>query len=114
MNVNYKNHVVMKIFCLLIGFIYLGTVPGPILFGVIIDSTCVTWREKCGHHASCWIYDNDQLSRNFFFLVVCFKLGSITLFTLAHQLYKAPKERGAVNYLVQHNANGTPGETVVI
>ncbi|XP_052249531.1 solute carrier organic anion transporter family member 4C1-like [Dreissena polymorpha] len=89
----------------------LGTVPGPILFGVIIDSTCVTWREKCGHHASCWIYDNDQLSRNFFLLVVCLKLGAITMFILAHQLYKAPKER-AVNYSVQHSANGTPGLNV--
>uniref|UniRef100_UPI00398EBCE7 solute carrier organic anion transporter family member 2B1-like n=1 Tax=Pristiophorus japonicus TaxID=55135 RepID=UPI00398EBCE7 len=33
--------------------------PGPILFGVIIDSTCIRWEYKCGHMASCQYYDND-------------------------------------------------------
>ncbi|XP_052764566.1 solute carrier organic anion transporter family member 4C1-like isoform X2 [Mya arenaria] len=79
----------------------LGTVPGPIFFGAIIDSTCVIWREKCGEHASCWIYDNDQLSRNFFILVLCFKVVSITFFIFAHQLYKAPQEK-----VVAYNVNG--------
>lgn len=77
----------------------LGTVPGPILFGAIIDNTCILWREKCGEHASCWIYNNDQLSRNFFIFVVCFKVASITFFILAHQFYKAPTEK-AVHFSV--------------
>ncbi|XP_067852834.1 solute carrier organic anion transporter family member 2A1-like [Heptranchias perlo] len=37
----------------------LGWLPGPILFGIIIDSTCIQWEYKCGHTASCQYYDND-------------------------------------------------------
>ena len=77
-----------------------GTVPGPIMFGAIIDSTCMIWREKCGEHASCWIYDNTNLSRNFFVLVVSVKIVSIIFFTIAHQTYKPPTEKG-VKYVVK-------------
>lgn len=77
----------------------LGTVPGPIIFGAIIDSTCIVWREKCGEHASCWIYDNDLMSRNFFILLICFKMGSIIFFTLAHHTYTPPKEK-EVHFIV--------------
>jgi len=84
---------------------YKGTVPGPIFFGAIIDSTCVIWKEKCGKHASCWIYDNHKLSRNFFLLVVCCKIVSITFFMFAHQLYKPPPEKG-VSYSVTGSVNG--------
>ena len=72
---------------------FTGTVPGPIIFGAIIDSTCMIWREKCGEHASCWIYDNNLMSRNFFILLICFKIASIIFFTMAHQLYTPPKEK---------------------
>ncbi|XP_053383119.1 solute carrier organic anion transporter family member 4C1-like isoform X2 [Mercenaria mercenaria] len=82
----------------------LGTVPGPILFGAIIDNTCVIWREKCGQRASCWIYNNDKLSLNFFIFVVCFKLVSITFFVLAHQMYKPPSEK-KVKYVVSDSEN---------
>ena len=70
------------------------------MFGAIIDSTCIIWREKCGDNASCWIYDNTNLSRNFFVLVVSFKIVSIILFTVAHQTYKPPVEKG-VHYIVE-------------
>ena len=80
--------------------IFSGTVPGPIVFGAIIDSTCMIWREKCGENASCWIYDNMKLSRNFFVMVVAFKIISITFFSIAHQIYKPPIEKG-IKYVVE-------------
>lgn len=70
------------------------------MFGAIIDSTCMIWREKCGDNASCWIYDNTNLSLNFFVLVVTFKVISIILFILAHQTYKPPTEKG-MKYVVE-------------
>ncbi|KAL4217826.1 Solute carrier organic anion transporter [Mactra antiquata] len=88
----------------------LGTVPGPILFGTIIDSACVLWREKCNERASCWIYDNAQLSRNFFVMILGGKVLSCILFLCAHQLYKPPAEK-SVTYEVRTNSVHT-GTTI--
>ena len=41
----------------------LGTIPGPIIFGAIIDSTCVLWDiNECGIKGACWIYDNIKMA----------------------------------------------------
>ncbi len=38
-----------------------GSIPGPLLFGAIIDSGCVYSQEECGRIANCWVYDNNLL-----------------------------------------------------
>ncbi|XP_022286828.2 solute carrier organic anion transporter family member 4C1-like isoform X2 [Crassostrea virginica] len=68
----------------------LGTVPGPIFFGIIIDNTCLVWQEKCREKASCWIYDNLALSRNFFVILVCVKFLAAIMFILAYKFYNPP------------------------
>jgi len=35
-------------------------IPGPIIFGAIIDSTCLLWDENCGKRGNCWFYDKDN------------------------------------------------------
>ena len=40
----------------------LGSIPGPIVFGVIFDSTCLFWQFDCDRRGNCWVYDNLQLS----------------------------------------------------
>ncbi|XP_061479291.1 solute carrier organic anion transporter family member 4C1 isoform X2 [Rhineura floridana] len=41
----------------------LGTIPGPILFGVAIDSTCTLWDiDKCGIRGACWTYNNHNMA----------------------------------------------------
>lgn len=32
-------------------------IPGPILYGRIIDSTCLVWTEECGKRGNCQLYD---------------------------------------------------------
>ncbi|XP_073992064.1 organic anion transporting polypeptide 33Ea isoform X2 [Rhodnius prolixus] len=32
-------------------------IPGPVLFGGIIDSTCLIWDDNCGKRGNCWFYD---------------------------------------------------------
>lgn len=95
-------------------YFFSGTVPGPILFGAIIDDTCILWREKCGKQASCWIYNNEKLSFNFFIFVSSFKVVSIVFFILAHQLYKPPAEK-TVKFVVSnlHSDSMTSGVTIV-
>ena len=48
-----------------------GAIPGPIIFGLFIDSSCVLWTQssdKCGtsdsdNSGSCLVYDNYSFSR---------------------------------------------------
>lgn len=35
----------------------LALIPGPILFGRMIDSTCLVWSNKNGKHRNCLLYD---------------------------------------------------------
>ena len=39
-----------------------GSVPGPLVFGAIFDSTCVYFHSECGNQANCWVYNNHLLS----------------------------------------------------
>lgn len=45
-----------------------GAIPGPILYGVIFDSSCVYWQEECGRRGNCWVYNNDDISTRAFIL----------------------------------------------
>ena len=39
----------------------LGSVPGPIIMGWIIDNSCDVWKIECGQKSSCWHYDNNLM-----------------------------------------------------
>ena len=45
-----------------VAFRAFGTIPGPIIFGAIIDSVCLYWQYECGRRGNCWVYDNAGLS----------------------------------------------------
>lgn len=40
-------------------------IPGPIIYGAIIDSTCLVWEESCGTRGNCWFHHRE----NFRYLV---------------------------------------------
>lgn len=41
----------------------LGTIPAPLIFGTLIDETCILWHESnCGDQGSCLVYDNNYMS----------------------------------------------------
>ena len=37
-----------------------GFMPGPIVYGHLIDSTCVFWSDSCASSGYCMVYDNDK------------------------------------------------------
>ncbi|XP_065518165.1 solute carrier organic anion transporter family member 4C1-like isoform X5 [Lathamus discolor] len=46
----------------------LGTIPGPILFGVAIDNSCTLWDiNDCNTKGACWVYDNERMA----YLLMC-------------------------------------------
>ena len=40
----------------------IGALPGPLVFGAVLDSTCEIWQEECGSRGNCWLYNNSKLS----------------------------------------------------
>lgn len=38
----------------------LALIPGPIIYGAIIDSTCLIWEESCGSRGNCWFYHREK------------------------------------------------------
>lgn len=35
-------------------------IPGPIIFGRLIDSTCLVWTKTCSGNGNCQLYDQDR------------------------------------------------------
>lgn len=40
--------------------IFSANIPSPILFGQVIDTTCLLWKERCGKDGSCLMYDIEE------------------------------------------------------
>lgn len=61
----------------------LGAIPGPIVYGALIDQTCILWSSKCGKQGYCLEYDHIGLAKVVlgvslavrFLTTVCFALS---------------------------------------
>ncbi|OCT98558.1 solute carrier organic anion transporter family member 4C1-like [Xenopus laevis] len=69
----------------------LGSIPGPILFGVVIDSTCILWNiNECGAEGACWTYNNSQMSFSLIAISAASKVLTIAFLFVAFCIYKPP------------------------
>lgn len=50
-------------------FTLLGTIPGRILTGTVIDSACTSWSTECGALGACRAYDTTQASLSMTYLI---------------------------------------------
>lgn len=65
-----------------------GGLPGPVLFGFVIDHACLLWEQKCdGSTGACLHYDNQQMA--WLLLAVCAacKVFNIVCGLAAWQMY---------------------------
>ena len=69
----------------------LGNIPGPIIYGAVIDDTCIFDKKDCdGDAGACYYYDNDDMSTYFLVLALVCKVGGTIMFILSCCLYKPP------------------------
>ncbi|XP_077302634.1 organic anion transporting polypeptide 33Ea [Arctopsyche grandis] len=54
-------------------------IPGPIMYGSIIDSTCIEWGEKCGQRTNCLMYNKDQFRLYINATAFCFTFIAVLL-----------------------------------
>ncbi|XP_055850683.1 solute carrier organic anion transporter family member 4A1 [Episyrphus balteatus] len=69
----------------------LGTIPAPLIFGSLIDETCILWKETCEEHGACLVYDNNSMSRSMWILALTGKISSVLFFFGAWWFYIPPK-----------------------
>ncbi|XP_018053910.1 PREDICTED: solute carrier organic anion transporter family member 4A1 isoform X1 [Atta colombica] len=72
----------------------LGTIPAPMVFGALIDDTCILWNETCDDRGACLVYDNYYMSRYMLALAFIGKAASLLFFFLAWWTYVPPSTRG--------------------
>ncbi|XP_024052380.1 solute carrier organic anion transporter family member 4C1-like [Terrapene carolina triunguis] len=73
-----------------------GTIPGPILFGVAIDSSCTLWDvNKCDIKGACWVYDNSKMAYMLIGISAACKVITILFIIVAFCLYKPPPDNSA-------------------
>ncbi|XP_074652726.1 solute carrier organic anion transporter family member 4C1-like [Tubulanus polymorphus] len=91
---------------------FLGSIPGPILFGVVMDSSCLLWQDKCDEKGSCMIYDSYLMSISMYGLGI--GVGIVALFfgLVALLMYKPPDE--ATTYNMNGEIDRTPTETTFV
>ncbi|KAI6188786.1 Solute carrier organic anion transporter family member [Aphelenchoides besseyi] len=67
----------------------LGFIPGGVLFGLLIDTSCVEWQKSaCGKKQSCLVYDQSRLSWTIMVVAVVCKLVSILAAIVGYMTYK--------------------------
>lgn len=70
-----------------------GTIPAPIIFGRLIDESCILWQQEgCGSDSgACLLYDNKAMAKNMLLLALIGKICSILFFFLAWFYYIPPR-----------------------
>uniref|UniRef100_K7GDH7 Solute carrier organic anion transporter family member n=1 Tax=Pelodiscus sinensis TaxID=13735 RepID=K7GDH7_PELSI len=58
----------------------LAWMPGPVLYGSAIDTTCILWEKKCKKNAACRYYNNDLFRQRFLGLQFFFEVGAFLCF----------------------------------
>ncbi|XP_077307315.1 solute carrier organic anion transporter family member 2B1 isoform X2 [Lithobates pipiens] len=70
----------------------LAWLPGPVMYGSMIDSTCIQWGKRCGSKAACQYYNTNLLRQRYIGLQILFEIGALILFI-------------AVYFVIRHKDN---------
>ncbi|XP_076361815.1 organic anion transporting polypeptide 26F isoform X2 [Tachypleus tridentatus] len=70
----------------------LGTIPGPVLFGSLIDLSCDVWQKDCSGQGACLVYDNKRMNIHLLIITCVLKILSALFFFLAWFLYRPPQD----------------------
>ena len=70
-----------------------GTIPGPILFGSVIDSTCTYWHTDQSNQSVCKMYNNKNFALGFATLGIGFKCVCFFLIILSIVIVERKKRK---------------------
>ncbi|KAH9375729.1 hypothetical protein HPB48_009938 [Haemaphysalis longicornis] len=65
-----------------------GSIPAPVIFGGIVDQSCLTWKRSCGSVGNCVAYANEGMARGLFYGLLSLIITSMVLFYLSMLAYR--------------------------
>lgn len=71
----------------------LAWMPCPVLYGRVIDSTCLLWERKCDNNASCRYYDNTQFRQRYLGLQLVFEVAAFVCFFIVFLVLRNQEKR---------------------
>ena len=71
---------------------FTGSIPGAIIFGLLLDNACVLWNEECGVRGRCHYYDRYKVAISTVLYGVAMKVIAIACFSGALLTYKPSSE----------------------
>ncbi|VDM21439.1 unnamed protein product [Wuchereria bancrofti] len=95
----------------------MGFIPGPIIFGWIIDEDCLLWHSKCPHdRGNCVIYDNKAFRQSFHLTSAGFQflavISVVICYIFSHK-FTFPEEEGEEEMYDEYVAKQADGSYVV-
>ncbi|KAM9204737.1 solute carrier organic anion transporter family member 2B1 [Mergus octosetaceus] len=66
----------------------LAWMPGPVLYGSAIDTTCILWEKKCDRNAACRYYDNNLFRHRYLGLQFFFEVGAFLCFATVYMILR--------------------------
>lgn len=87
-----------------------GYIPAPILFGNLIDSSCLLWKSSCGEAGGrCLVYDIEKFRYKYIGLCTGIKVVALSIFIVDWWLVRNRKH---LDKLDQISANDVVGSIV--
>ncbi|XP_036393459.1 solute carrier organic anion transporter family member 2B1-like [Megalops cyprinoides] len=72
-------------------FRVLAFLPGPVLYGSTIDTTCILWGRKCNKSTSCRYYNLDLFRQRYLGLQVFFEFSGVVCFLMVFLILRKIK-----------------------
>ncbi|XP_062367019.1 solute carrier organic anion transporter family member 2B1 [Cinclus cinclus] len=73
----------------------LAWMPGPVLYGSAIDTTCVLWERRCERRAACRYYDNTLFRRRYLGLQFFFEVGAFLCFGAVYVILRKQERQAS-------------------
>uniref|UniRef100_A0A3B3XTW3 Solute carrier organic anion transporter family member n=2 Tax=Poecilia mexicana TaxID=48701 RepID=A0A3B3XTW3_9TELE len=84
----------------------IGFIPPPLIFGMGIDSTCLSWSSVCGEKGACMLYDNVAYRHLYVSIAIVLKSSAFLLYATTWQCLKSNYRR----YIKNNEGYLTPTE----
>ncbi|XP_067889153.1 solute carrier organic anion transporter family member 2B1-like [Heterodontus francisci] len=99
-------------------FRVLAWLPGPVLYGGTIDTTCIRWEKKCNKKAACRYYNLDLFRTRYIGLQMLFQCGGFLLFLMAYyflvkDLTRRERPGGVTMKAPKHAGDGKERKTLM-
>jgi len=86
----------------------LGSIPGPVFLGFIVDRACLYWQSSCDEgSSSCLVYNNSQMAMTLLGTVFAVKTISVLFYTLGVFASKRSRLKEEENTLSKSHAAAT-------